>query len=299
VRLTPDHWGELLDFYGGRKDLTDGIIRVLHSLSFVEDPTRILRAARFEQRFNFHLEPRTEELIAGALDLLDRVSAERVRHELELILAEAEPERALCRLAEMDVLTRLHPQLRCDAWFRAKAIELRTTIDLVVRPQNQSPATMTLAPGATPRLHLALLTYPLPAAAVAEFTVRFHIRKEYRDLVLEVHKLAAQIDVLGGNDIRPSAIVRALDESSEEARLVLRVACDDWLVRQRLDFYQRRLRHVRPVLDGDDLRRMGVEPGRIYRQLLERLRDARLDGEITTRAQEEALVRAVLAGTRS
>ena len=295
VHLTPDHWGELLDFYGGREDLDAGKIRVLHSLSFVEDPTRILRAARFEQRFGFHLEPRTQELIAGALDLLDRVSAERVRHELELILSEAEPERALCRLDEMGVLGTLHPQLRCDAWFKAKAVELRAALDLVVHPQNQTPAAMTLAPGAAPRLHLALLTYPLPAAAAAEFTVHFRIRKEYRDLMLEVHKLAAQIAVLGSNDIRPSAIVQALDESSEEARLVLRVACDNWLVRQRLDLYQRRLRHVRSVLDGDDLRRMGVDPGRIYRLILERLRAARLDGEIETRAQEEALVRAVLA----
>jgi tRNA nucleotidyltransferase (CCA-adding enzyme) len=73
------------------------------------------------------------------------------------------------------------------------------------------------------------------------------------------------------------------------------VACDDWLVRQRLDFYQRRLRHIRPVLDGDDLRRMGVEPGRIYRHILERLRAARLDGEVSTRVQEEALVRTMLA----
>ena len=147
VRLTPDHWGELLDFYGGRKDLADGVIRVLHSLSFVEDPTRILRAARFEQRFAFHIEPRTEELITGALDLLDRVSAERVRHELELILAEAEPERALCRLDEMLVLARMHPQLRCDAWFRAKAPELRAALAEVSHPHNQSPAAMTLTPG--------------------------------------------------------------------------------------------------------------------------------------------------------
>ena len=295
VRLTPDRWGELLDFYGGRKDLDDREIRVLHSLSFVEDPTRILRAARFEQRFDFRIEPRSEELIAGALDLLDRVSAERVRHELELILAEAAPERALCRLAELGVLVRLHPQLCCDAWFKAKASELRSALDLMSHSDHQSPAAMMLAPGAAPRLHLALLTYPLPAAAVAEFTVRFHIRKEYRDLVMEAHRLSAQVGILSSNDIRPSAIVRALEESSEEARLVLRVACDDWLVRQRLDLYQRRLRHVRSVLDGDDLRRMGVEPGRIYRQILEQLRAARLDGEISTRAQEEVLVRAVLA----
>ena len=81
VRLDSERWGELLDFYGGKKDLDEGIIRVLHSLSFVEDPTRILRAARFEQRFGFTIEPRTERLIADARDLLDsgqwRASAPR------------------------------------------------------------------------------------------------------------------------------------------------------------------------------------------------------------------------------
>ena len=133
VRLTPEHWGELLDFYGGRKDLEDGVIRVLHSLSFVEDPTRILRAARFEQRFGFRIEPRTEELIADARDLLDRVSAERVRHELELILAEAEPEHALGRLDDLGVLKKLHPQLACTGWFLTKAPELRAD----ARPDRQ------------------------------------------------------------------------------------------------------------------------------------------------------------------
>ena len=80
---------------------------------------------RFEQRFGFQIEPRTEELIGNALDLLDRVSVERVRHELELILAEAAPEHALCRLGEMGVLAILHPDLRCNGWFQAKAVELR------------------------------------------------------------------------------------------------------------------------------------------------------------------------------
>ncbi len=95
--------------------------------------------------------------------------------------------------------------------------------------------------------------------------------------------------------LRPSDIVRALDESSDEARLLLRVVSDNWLVRQRLDLYHRRLRQVRSILDGDDLRRLGVERGRIYRQILERLRSARLDGEVTTRADEESLVRTVQA----
>ncbi len=295
VRLTPDRWGELLDFYGGRKDLEDGLIRVLHSLSFVEDPTRILRAARFEQRFGFSIESRTEELIADALDLLDRVTAERVRHELELLLAEAQPERVLCRLMELGVLARLHPLLRCNGWFVAKAAELRAALLSTPTPGRQSPAASAPDADAAPRLYLALLTYELPADVVAEVLSRFKIRKEYRDLVLAVHDLADRAAILNTHNLSSSAIVKALDETSEEARFLLRVATDDWLVRQRLDLYQRRLQYVHAALTGDDLQRMGIAPGPVYRRILERLRDAWLDGEIATQAEEEALARSVLA----
>src|SRR5690606_10586002 len=96
--LNPDRWGELLDFYGGLDDLEQGVIRVLHSLSFVDDPTRILRAVRYEQRFGFQIEPRTLELMLDAVELLDRVTPARIRHELERILQEEQPEKALSRL---------------------------------------------------------------------------------------------------------------------------------------------------------------------------------------------------------
>ncbi len=289
VRLTPNRFGELLDFYGGRKDLDDRVIRVLHSLSFVEDPTRILRAVRFEQRFRFRIEPRTEELIADALDLLERVSAERVRHELELIMAEEEPERALCRLSELGVLSMLHPALRCDAWLQEKAPQLRTQLALVQNPDSQEPPAMALAPGASQRLHMALFTYPLPADALSEFIERYHIRKEYRSLMLEAAALGRQAGLLAQDDLKASQIVRILEDSSDEARLLLRVVTDEALVRLRLDQYQRELRHIRPILTGDDLRRMGIPPGRVYHRILDRLRGARLDGEISTREQEEAL----------
>lgn len=295
LRLTPDRWGELIDAYGGRKDLDDGLIRVLHSLSFIEDPTRILRAVRFEQRFGFRIEPRTEELIADALDLLDRVSAERIRHELELLLQEARPERALRRLDEIGGLARLHPQLRCENWYAVKAAELRAALAAASEPDSVAPPAMAIPPDARPRLHLALLLYPLPAATAAEFLDRWHMRKEYRDLALETHALAERLGELGAATLRPSQILRLLDESSDEARLVLRAATDDWLVRQRLDLYQRKLRHVRATITGDDLRRLGLTPGRIYRRILERLRDALLDGEIVTHEQEEALARELIA----
>ncbi len=292
IRLTPTRWGELLDFYGGRRDLDEGLIRVLHSLSFVEDPTRILRAVRFEQRFDFQIEPRTAELIGNALDLLERVSPERVRHELELILAEAEPECAICRLDELGVLPILHPDLRCSDWFKAKAVELRKQVRLARAGGEQPVPAMTLADDALPRLTLALLTYPMAPASVQAFIEKLHLRTPYRNLLTGVVRLRELLPRLDCNGLKPSEIVAILDETSEEARLILRVATDSWLVRQHLDLYQRRLRHVRPLLTGDDLRRMGLPAGRLYSQILRRLRAARLDGEISTREDEERLVAA-------
>jgi len=296
IRLTPDRWGELLDAYGGRRDLDEGIIRVLHSLSFIEDPTRILRAARFEQRFQFHIEPRTEELIAGGLDLLERVSAERIRHELELILAEAQPERSLCRLAELGVLVRLHPALHCDAWFIAKSAALRAEWHALL---SDSERAHEFTAEELPRLYFALLTYGMEDADLVEFNERLRIRKEYRDLALEVHRLVGCLPQLAAPDLRPSEAVKLLDESSAGARLVLRIAIEDETIRRRLDRYEREWQHVHPRLTGDDLRKLGLPPGRIYRAVLDRLRAALLDGMIATRAEEEALARQVIQAART
>ena len=89
-------------------------IRVLHSLSFVDDPTRMLRAVRFEQRFGFTIEPRTLLLLNEARSLLNEVSGERIRHEIDQILLEKRPSKGLNRLADLDLLTRIHPAILWD-----------------------------------------------------------------------------------------------------------------------------------------------------------------------------------------
>jgi tRNA nucleotidyltransferase (CCA-adding enzyme) len=294
IRLDSQQWGELLDFYGAKKDLDEGIIRVLHSLSFVEDPTRILRAARFEQRFGFTIEPRTEKLIADARDLLPRVSGERVRHEILLAMDEAEPEKVLCRLSDLGVLQVLQPELQCDSWLREKARDLRALFTLVRDARSQVPPHMAISEHALARLHLALVTYRLSGDALEQFIERFRLLKGDRDLLLELARLRERLPRLMENSLPASGIVDSLDESSDEARLLLRVASDSWLVRQRLDQYQLRLRHIRSVLQGDDLRRMGIQPGPVYGDILGRLRAGRLDGQISSRAEEEALAKGML-----
>ncbi len=307
IRLDPEHYGQLLDFYGGERDLNDKLIRVLHSLSFVEDPTRMLRAARLEQRLGFRIEERTEELMADALDLLDRISGERIRHELALIFQEDEPERALRRLEGLGVLAHIHPALRCNGWLEKKYEHLRASFAKWHEPGWPAPAltgddeSTALHPMPGPSVeedlslpYLALLVYRLDADELEEFITRLKIVRSDATVLREVNQLAALIPDLSQNELLPSTIFRLLRPYSIPAIFITWLACDSWLAQQRMEMYHRRLRHVRPSIDGAYLQQLGIEPGPVYGRILDAVRDARLDGRVATRQEEEELVRELL-----
>ena len=146
-----------------------------------------------------------------------------------------------------------------------------------------------------PALYIALLTFQMPAESLKALVEKYHMRTTYRELLDDVARLREKLPRLDNNGLKPSEIFALLDETSDVARLVIRVATDSWLVRQHLDLYQRRLRHIRPAMTGDDLRRLGLPPGRLYSQILNRLRAALLDGEISTRQDEERLTAEICA----
>jgi tRNA nucleotidyltransferase (CCA-adding enzyme) len=116
LNLSPGQFGLLMDFFGAQRDFREKTIRVLHSLSFVEDPTRILRAVRFEQRFSFRIDGQTLRLIKNAvqLNLFAKLSGTRLAHELQLIMQEDNVLECLSRLQELKVLAAIHPQLNMD-----------------------------------------------------------------------------------------------------------------------------------------------------------------------------------------
>jgi tRNA nucleotidyltransferase (CCA-adding enzyme) len=288
IRLDPEHYGELLDFYGGEQDLENGLIRVLHSLSFVEDPTRTLRAARLEQRLGFQIEERTEELIGNALGLLDRVSGERIRHELYLIFQEAEPEKGLGRLEELGVLAQIHPALRCNDWLSGKYQRLRETLDAGDWRPDSGEQASTLQ-------YLALLAYRLIPEELETLMGRLKITRDDADRLREVSELHPTVPRLAERDLPPSAIYQLLAPYSGQSIFLMWVASDSTLVQQRLELYHRRLQYVKPEIDGAWLQKRGVEPGPIYRQILGALRDARLDGQVSSLSEEEALAERLLA----
>jgi len=284
IRLDGRHWGELLDFYGGRKDLEAGVIRVLHSLSFIEDPTRILRAARFEQRFGFTIEPRTAELMREAVDLLHRVSGPRLRHELELILLEKRPENALRSLHKIGVLQEIDHELSYDERTAEKFQALRQALSAY--PE---------LPAAIEQLYFALWIYPLSPTAHERILDRLRLSSATAKLIKESERLRTRTSDILQPNIPPSELDRLLQPFSDAILLAARVASDDALFRERLRFYQDSLRPRKIHLSGDDLRRWGVRPGPIYRRIFRDVRAALLDGRIQTSEDEIALARRILA----
>jgi len=288
ICLDPDHWGELLDFYGGEADLQSGTIRVLHSLSFVDDPTRILRAARLESRLGFHLDPRSEELIADGLPLLKRVSGDRIRNELEQLFAEPQPERALRRLDELGVLTLIHPALRCDKWLETKWHAFRTDL----RPQAWG-----LSPEDSPFIYLALLAYRLDGGEMEELITRLKAKHDDADDLRALLALEESLPKLG-KARHPSAIYHLLQPYPARTLATTWIAADRKRLRERLLRYQTEWRLVETELTGEDLKDMGLKPGPVFRQLLSALRDARLNGKVGTREEEKALLEKLLASER-
>jgi tRNA nucleotidyltransferase (CCA-adding enzyme) len=128
LRLDGRFYGQLLDYWGGGRDLREGLIRVLHSISFIDDPTRMLRAVRLEQRLGFEIESRTLELLKQALPLLDRVSGERIRSELILMFREGHLLEIMARLEEIGLLEAIHPAFTWDVWLKARFEQARAFI---------------------------------------------------------------------------------------------------------------------------------------------------------------------------
>ncbi|MBN1177863.1 MAG: CBS domain-containing protein [Anaerolineae bacterium] len=285
IRLDPPHWGELLDFYGGEADLRDGIIRVLHSLSFVDDPTRILRAARLEARLGFRLDPLSEELIGNALPLLNRVSADRLRHEIEQIFNEREPEHALARLESLGALAYVHPDLRCDGWLEACYRAVRKELAF---------ETWGLQPKDQRFLYLALLIYRLDGESMRHVCARLNVPRAVVDDLLLMPELRQVLQAVDETD-RPSRIYHALYYYPPRLLAVAWAASPTSALREKLLRFHTRYRHVETELTGEDLKALGLRPDPLFGRVLGTLLDARLDGAVTTREEEEALLKKLLA----
>ncbi|MFN8441533.1 MAG: CBS domain-containing protein [Caldilineaceae bacterium] len=283
--LSPNRWGVLLDFYGGVNDLNKRLIRVLHSISFIDDPTRILRAVRYEQRFNFQIEERTLELLHDARELLKRVTAARIRHELQRIFLETVPERTLLRLGELGVLAEIHPQLPSDGALSEIFPRLRGVISKSIPAPNW--VTAYLPQKAIGRAYFSLMTLHMPRQALIELNERLQWDKGTERLVWGLHELESAADQLSQPNVPPSRVVMNLEKADLHALALF------WVVHQYeerlravIERYHNEWRFVRAQTTAKELEALHIAPGPIYSIILEGLRTARLDGEVVTKENE-------------
>jgi tRNA nucleotidyltransferase (CCA-adding enzyme) len=280
IQLSPAT-GPVLDYYGGLADLRTGRIRVLHSLSFVDDPTRILRAMRFERRLNFKIEDRTAELMTTALPMLRRITGERVRNELDLLLQEHEPEHALLNLQARGVLENIHPVFQVDQGV-ARCFQIA----------RQEYAPWHTDHIGTPELYWHIIFARIDSMGdLAGLSERLLMSKKMADSLFDAAMLYRQMRNLDWSQIRRSQIAEYLKAYSEVAILTgWLIAADFPVVRDHIQRYMLEWQHIQPILNGNDLRDMGLKPGPCYSVILKRLRGARLDGETQNEADERKLV---------
>ena len=196
ISLMPNNYGELIDPHRGKNDLERHLIRILHPKSFSDDATRILRAIRYEQRLGFSLEGETDRLLKESIPMLDTISSDRIRRELELILREKYPEYAVRRLGEVGVLAKISPSLKSNDWIAEKFDQVR----LLNEPGQLFP------------LYFCLLIYPFNEKEIEQLISRLNIPGKLSRALRDTIRLKTELSSLGKSSMRSSEIYYLLYE---------------------------------------------------------------------------------------
>lgn len=277
IALAPAARGRLIDPYGGERDLSARTLRVLHNLSFVDDPTRLLRAARYEARYGFVLDAHSETLARTCVELglVSSLSEPRVGNELALLLGEENGVAAVERLAELGVLTALHPQLDTDPAAR----------QMMERVEAAAAELDVVAP--VWRLRLAILTRALPSSERYLWLDGLQLARRDAKSIAEAATLAPAIASRLADPASAPELYRILSPAPIEAVLL---ALGEVEPGSRADEALRRfvteLRHVDLTIDGEDLAELGLPESPAVGEILDAVRALKLDGAVSTRDDE-------------
>ncbi|THJ24877.1 MAG: CCA tRNA nucleotidyltransferase [Nitrospira sp. CG24E] len=297
IQLNDAQFGRLIDFYGGELDLLARRIRVLHEGSFQDDPTRIFRAIRFEQRFGFLLERGTGRLLAQAAsaNLIQQLSGPRLRNEILLLFAERDPVRTIARVARLELFRFLHRRL----YYRKNAERA------VIAIPKALAWWASRFPGSVidrPILYLMALAMGSSPLVVAAMIRRLALsREQAKNVTVGGSRIDRALKRLADTKpMRPSQVYRLLVDFSDEALVLLlaRQIAMQHIVRLRLlkrylAAYMKN-RSIKTALTGLDLQSMGLKPGPQYKSVLGKLLDECLDGTITTEMEERAFVQKLI-----
>lgn len=280
IKLNPGDFGLLVDFFGGYRDLKEGIIRVLHTLSFVDDPTRILRAIRFEQRFDFHIEETTERLLRQAVEegYLEKTTGARIRQEIEKILEEKNPLKSIRRMAEFDVIKHLFPKTYYTPVMDRKMENLFRNIPWV--EENFGEVNKFYAV-----LHVFLEFYD--EEGWEKVKKRYSLKKNLINEVKHVEKSAqALLEML--KEGVPTSFIYPLVKGVSNETICHFLAYLEGEEEEKFKAHLLKIRDTKlEKIDGNYLIEKGIKSGKIIGEVLEKILMKKLDGD--TRDEEEIL----------
>lgn len=288
LRLNGKDAFTLLDFFNGQRDLKDKVVRVLHNLSFIEDPSRAFRAVRFEQRLGFRIGRQTEAFIKHAVKkkFIEKLSGARLYNELVLILKEPYPLNCLRRMKELDLLQTIHPRvLRHKGDFdRIERVQevfsLSRIVHLVQECENGY-------------VFLLAMLFTLDGREVSRAATRLSLSPKMR------RRIRADLDHCKSrlksfkrkSKFQPSDIYNLLDDLSSEAVLLLMATSGSEKINKNILLYLTEYHEsAQLALTGNDLIHMGIQPGPVFKTVFQTLRDARINGLIHSREEEVQLV---------
>lgn len=283
IQLSGRYYGRLIDPFGGRRDLTYKTIRIMHNLSFVEDPTRIIRAVRFESRYGFHMDQRTLYLLSNAArsHMLDKISGQRLREEILNLLRERRPMPAIRRLDRLEVLRSLSPELKVTA-------ELWRLLERIYNHLRRWEALW--AEDSLDRWIVFLLGLfsALSFPEVERLGARLSLHRKARQCLLQARRAEAEVLKPLGSSRRPpnSELYRLLHPLLPEVLIYLMARSRVRAVSGRIVHYLVRLREVGLEIGGEDLKRMGLAQGVMYNKILSQVLMAKLNGRLKGRSGE-------------
>jgi tRNA nucleotidyltransferase (CCA-adding enzyme) len=281
VSLRPDDLGLLVDPFGGRADLEARRLRVLHPRSFIDDPTRIFRAIRYENRLGFLMDDETVQLARDSVETghVGDLSPARLRDELVALFGEGEVGHTIARIADLGLDEAIHPHLAADAEtveLLGRLTALDDEYELGVPPW---------------RLGLAVLTRRLPAEEVLAWLHTLKLRRRDAELIAAAVAFAPRIaESLGAGTPTPAEVVELADPYAPDAPLFALALAD---VAPLRDYFQR-LRGIRLEVTGSDLAGLGVAESPRVGEILAELRRRKLNGELEGRDAELAAARELI-----
>jgi len=288
IHLNPRHFGEQLDFFGGQRDLKERVIRVLHNLSFVEDPTRIFRALRFEQRFQFQIAKHTQQLMENAvrLGLFGRLSGRRLFHELALGLEEEKPFAVIKRMRDFELLKFLHPRLKPDREMEALFQRLEGVVSWYNLLFTGEAYDRWMVPflGLNDGLTDKEVQDLLKRLALPETFIR-----GFREHRTAAHQTIQRLSYSAS--LKRSELYSLLHPLPTPFLLYAMGRTESEEAKKAISVYFTELKRMRTFLSGKDLKKMGFPPGPIYHEILQALLRERLEGRIHSADAERTFVR--------